>query len=250
MRLFSAAEKGDLFMKIKGTLLTLCCIFLLSLGFTVNADAAQVKFAKKSVVLNVGQSKTLTVKNTNGSLQILDSSAYNGCFTYQLVSSSKVKVTAKKPGISSIIVSSNGKTDYAWVSVMPGKNKQIKQKQTAAGTKITYKKVSLTLPKNWKTSNYLMLTTKNSISFHSKANYKVGYTGTVFTVNWCTAKKWKKEKINLPNYRYLGKKGKYVFYVTLPTDVQFCLGKPKYQKQYLSLYNTTESIIASIKCKK
>ncbi len=237
-------------MRWKGTLVAFCCIFLCSMGFSMRTDAASVSFAKESVVLNVGQSKTLTLKHADNSLQVLDSSVNHGGYTYRVLSSSKIQVTAKKPGISSIIVSSGGKTDYAWVCVMPGKNKQIKQKTTPQGTKITYKKVSLTLPKRWKPSKYLMLTTKNSISFHAKSSYKKGYTGTVLTVNWCTQKKWRQLKNGLPNYQYLGKKGNRVFYVTLPTDVQFCLDKPKYQKQYMALTETVDSIIASIKCKK
>lgn len=237
-------------MRLKRKLLLLFSIALLSTGFVLTANAASVQFSKKYVRLNKGQSKIVTVKNAGGDLEVQNYSSDNGVFTYQVINSSKIRITAKKPGISSLTVSSKGRFASIWVTVMPGENKQVKEKTVAQGTKISYKKVSVILPKKWKSSNFLYLTTKNSISFHSKSSFKVGYSGRLFTIHWCKAKKWEQLKGYLPSFRFLTRKGNTVYYMTEPTDVQFCPDKPKYQKQYRALYDTVDEVIRTFQIKK
>lgn len=235
-------------MKMKRKLFLLFAVCLLSGGSVLTAHAVKLEYTKGTWVLKERQSKTVTVKGLGRDFWV---HYYGGeeLYTYQLLPNAKIRISAVKAGAGSISLSNGTKRDTYSIVVMPGKNKAVKTKNTSKGTRITYKKVALTLPKEWKTSNYIFLTGKNYISFHSKLNYKGAHGGHVFTIQWCSSKQWKQYSGQLPNYRYIGKKGKTVYYMTQPTDVQFYYQLPKYRGQYMKLEGTVDAIFKSIKIK-
>lgn len=232
-------------MKHTKKLLILFSILMLALGFTLTARAeSPMKFSRKIYVMTEGRTGTLTLINSDSRPEFLYDSEL---FTSTVLSNTRIRVTAKKPGIEYINVRSGLRTASCRLVIMPKANPAIKKKAVRNGTRITYKKISLTLPKVWKKYGYVTLTGKDYISFNAKGSYKTGYYGKVFAVNWCSAKQWRQLKEYLPNFTYLKKRGSRVYYLTFPTDVQFNTESRKLMRQYNSLSNSVDTIKKSIK---
>ncbi|MEE0420138.1 MAG: hypothetical protein UDG86_08860 [Lachnospiraceae bacterium] len=232
-------------MKHTRKLLILFSTLVLALGFTLTARAkSPMRFSKEIYVMTEGRNGTLTLINSDSRPEFLYDSEL---FTSTVLSNTKIRVTAKKPGIEYINVRSGLRTASCRLVIMPKANPAIKKKAVRNGTRITYKKISLTLPKVWKKNAYVILTGKNYISFHAKGSYKTGYYGKVFDVSWCSVKQWRQLKNYLPNYTYLKKRGSRVYYLTLPSDVQFNTESRKLMKQYSSLSNSVDTLKKSIK---
>lgn len=83
----------------------------LCLGFTLTAQAADRQFKKKTVVFKEGQTKTLTLLNSESSPEIMYYEPASSLFSYKVMGTSKIKVTTNRAGIDYITVS-NGDTIY------------------------------------------------------------------------------------------------------------------------------------------
>lgn len=232
-------------MKHTRKLLVLFSILMLALGFTLTARAeSPMKFSKEIYVMTEGRTGTLTLINSDSRPEFLYDNEH---ITSTVLSNTKIRVTAKRPGIEYINVKSGLRTASCRLVILPKANQAIKKKAVRNGTRITYKKISLTLPKVWKRNGYVILTGKNYISFHAKGSYKTGYYGKVFEVNWCSVKQWRQLKNYLPNFTYLKKRGSRVYYLSLPSDVQFNTESVKLMRQYNSLSNSVDTIKKSIR---
>lgn len=238
-------------MKLTKKLLLLASIFTLCLGFTLTAQAADMQFKKKTVIFKEGQTKNLTLLNSEKSPEVLYYEPSTSLFSYKVQGTSKIQVTAKRAGIDYITVS-NGDTGISCcLVVMPKDNPNVKSKEKKNGkTIVTYKKVKVTLPKAWKKYGYVVLPGEDSISFHSKFNYRRGYYGNLFSIEWCSAAEYAERSTYLPNFTFLKQTGDTVYYMTFPTDVQFKPDSQKCQKQYKALEKTITSIRKTLKIKK
>ena len=225
------------------------CVLFLFLGSVLTTQAADRQFTKKTVVLKEGQTKTLTLRNSYTTPEIMYHDPETSVFSYEVLSQSKIKVTAVRAGIDDIYVS-NGNTNISChLVVMPSKNPDLKLKTTKKGTSVSYQDIRLTLPKVWKKYGYVILTNDDSISFHAKSSYRTGWYGRVFSVEWCSIKEYEKRKTYLPNYSFLKRNGNTVYYLTLPTDVQFNTENKKCARHYQAFDKTVGSIKKSFKVK-
>lgn len=215
-------------MNLKKSFILLVSILTLSLSFATTAQAAGKKFSKSLIKLNEGQSKTLTILNSKNYPKVRYYDPNYDNFSYDILSKSKIKITAQKPGISYIYVAKGNRNISCTIVVMPKKNPAIKTRATNKGTMVSYKKMQLTLPDIWTEYGYVTLTENDTISFCSISSYKTGYYGNVFTINWCSAKEWKKRKEYLPNWTYLNRSGNTIYYLSEPSDVQYNPDGAKY----------------------
>lgn len=238
-------------MKWMKKLLILAAAFSLCLGFTLTAQAADMQFKKQTVIFKEGQSKTLTLLNSEDTPQVRYYEPDTSLFSCQVLGNSRIKVTANRAGIDYITVA-NGDTNISCcLVIMPKNDPKIKTRETKKGsTLVTYKKVRVTLPKAWKKYGYVALAHEDSISFCSKSNYRSGYYGTLFSVEWCSAAEYQERSTYLPNFRFIKQTGDTVYYMTFPTDVQFNPEKPKCQRQYKALEKTISSIRKTLKIRK
>lgn len=237
-------------MKVVKKLFVLAAAFFMMVSIGITAEAASVKFSKKVYVVNQGKSITLRLKNSTKRPKITSGDkAISKKLGIKVLSNSRIRVKAKQAGHHYLNVSVGSQKDSCIVVVMPKKNPQIKRKSISAGTRVTYKGFSLTLPKVWKKYGYVTMSGKRSLTFCAKSSYRTGYYGHVFSVNWCSKKNWNKIKGNLPNSKYLKTKGNTVYYLSRPTDVQFNTESKTAQRHYAALDKTVTKVAASFKVK-
>lgn len=238
-------------MKLTKKLLLFASIFTLCLGFTLTAQAADRQFKKKTVIFTEGQTKTLTLLNSDSLPEVAYYYEDTALFSYTVLGNSKIKVTANRAGIDYISVASGDSFESCCLVILPKENPAIKLRVTKKGkTVVSYKKMKVTLPKAWKKYGYVILSGEDYISFHSKVNYRNGYYGNLFSVEWCSAAEYAERSTYLPNFKFLKQTGDTVYYMTFPTDVQFKPDSLKCQRQYKALEKTITSIQKNLKIKK
>ena len=96
-----------------------------------------MRFSKEIYVMTEGRNGTLTLINSDSRPEFLYDSEL---FTSTVLSNTKIRVTAKKPGIEYINVRSGLRTASCRLVIMPKANPAIKKKAVRNGTRITYKK--------------------------------------------------------------------------------------------------------------
>lgn len=99
-------------MKWMKKLLILAAAFSLCLGFTLTAQAADMQFKKQTVIFKEGQSKTLTLLNSEDTPQVRYYDPDTSLFSCQVLGNSRIKVTANRAGIDYITVA-NGDTNIS-----------------------------------------------------------------------------------------------------------------------------------------
>lgn len=237
-------------MKLTKKLFLFASIFTLCLGFSLTAQAAGRQFKKETVLLQEGKSKNLTLLNSDSLPNVQYYDASSSLFTYKVLSNSKIRVTANRPGIDYITVANGNENISCCLVILPKDNPSVKVKEKKDGkTVVTYQKARVTLPKAWKKYGYLILTHDDSISFHSKSSYRTGYYGRLFSIEWCSAAEYAERKTYLPNFTFLKQDGDTIYYITYPTDVQFNPDKPKCTRQYRALEQTLTTVKKSFKVK-
>jgi len=237
-------------MKWTKKLLILASILTLCLGFTLTTQAADRQFKKKTVVIKEGKSKVLTLVNSDSLPEVAYYDKDTSLFSYTVQGNSKIKVTARRAGIDYLTVPSGDAYESCCLVILPKKNPELKSRETKKGkTVISYKKIRLTLPPAWKKYGYIILTGDDYISFCSKSNYRSGYYGNLFTIEWCSGSEYANRVSYLPAFQYLKRVGPTVYYITFPTDVRFNTENAKYQKHYHALQKTINTIIKSFRAK-
>lgn len=237
-------------MKLAKKLLLFACILTLCLGFTLTAQAADRQFKKQTVFFKEGQSKNLTLLNSETTPEVLYYDADSALFSYQVKGASSIRITANRPGIDYITVKNDGENISCCLVILPKNNPAVKTRVTKKGnTVVTYKKARVVLPPAWKKYGYVLLPHEDSISFCSKTSYRSGYYGTVFTIAWCSEEEYVDRASYLPNFRFLKRSGGLVYYIELPTDVQFHPEKAKCQRHYNALEKTVKSIRKTFRVK-
>lgn len=237
-------------MKLTKKFLIFASVFTLCLGFTLTAQAADRQFKKKTIIMREGKSKTLTLANSHSLPEVAFYDKDTSLYSYTILGNSKIKVTADRAGIDYISVPSGDAYESCCLVILPKENPELKLKESKKGKiTVSYKNIRLTLPAAWKKCGYIILTGDDHISFHSKVNYRSGYYGNLFSVEWCSAKEYAERITYLPNFQYLKRIDDTVYYLTLPTDVQFNPEKAKCQKHYQALEKTIKAITKSFRAK-
>lgn len=235
-------------MKWTKKLLVLASIFTLCLGFTLTAQAADRQFKKKTVILKEGKSKILRLVHSDSPPEVAHYDKDTSLFSYTVQGNSKIKVTPQRAGIDYITVPSGDAYESCCLVILPKKNPELKLRETKKGkTVVSYKRMRLKLPSAWKKYGYIILTGDDYISFCSKSNYRSGYYGHLFTIEWCSGSEYAERVSYLPAFQYLKRVGPTVYYITFPTDVQFNPENAKCQKHYQALEKTVNSIRKSFR---
>lgn len=135
-------------MKLAKKLLLFACILTLCLGFTLTAQAADRQFKKQTVFFKEGQSKNLTLLNSETTPEVLYYDADSALFSYQVKGASSIRITANRPGIDYITVKNDGENISCCLVILPKNNPAVKTRVTKKGnTVVTYKKARVVLPR-------------------------------------------------------------------------------------------------------
>ena len=235
-------------MKWTKKLLVLASIFTLCLGFTLTAQTADRQFKKKTVILKEGKSKILRLVHSDSPPEVAHYDKDTSLFSYTVQGNSKIKVTPQRAGIDYITVPSGDAYESCCLVILPKKNPELKLRETKKGkTVVSYKRMRLKLPSAWKKYGYIILTGDDYISFCSKSNYRSGYYGHLFTIEWCSGSEYAERVSYLPAFQYLKRVGPTVYYITFPTDVQFNPENAKCRRDYQALEKTVNSIRKSFR---
>jgi len=116
-----------------------------SMGNVAVAQAATIKINKKSLTLEVGQSKTLKITGTK------KKGTWSSSKKSVATVSSKGKVTAKSKGTATITATVSGKKYTCKVTVKEAVNPYLKDAPFEA-KELKVDKISFVIPKNWVTS--------------------------------------------------------------------------------------------------
>ena len=225
--------------------LMICILFLL---WGINASAAP-KLSKEKIILKEGKSKIVRVKDTVSEPFLVYYDVETDGFHYENTEGNGLRITADRAGVYWATVEADGERMTLKIVIMPKKNPAVKIKKTEKATTIRYKKISIQLPAVWEKSGYVLLPHEKGIELCARSSYRRGYSANILSICWCSKKEWKKLSEYLPEVTRLKKKGKRVYYMTGPTDVQYDYTSKKCAKQYLAMYNTRSQVAKSLKIK-